>query len=229
MAKDNLKTIAYQTIRQKIITCEYAPGMFLNEERLSGDLGLSRTPIRDALGRLEQEGLLSIRPKRGISISSMTTGDIHMIFEFRLLYEPYILKHYGILLTEDLLQGFYFDCLSFLSGASSFENPNHFYEADDLFHKSLVNACTNTYLVEHYARIQAKNARLRYLTSDISRERLKAAFEEHRQIIIPCLKKDWEEAADKMEYHLQESKKALLSVVFDDDAKTLFSAEPSSP
>ena len=63
MPKTNLKTLAYNKIRQKIVTCEYAPGTFLNEEILTEALGLSRTPIRDALGRLEQEGL--IYPVRG--------------------------------------------------------------------------------------------------------------------------------------------------------------------
>ena len=57
MAKTNLKTLAYKTIKQKIVTCEYAPGMYLNEEILTEELKISRTPIRDALSRLEQEGL----------------------------------------------------------------------------------------------------------------------------------------------------------------------------
>ena len=48
MPKTNLKTLAYHHIRQKIITCEYAPGAFLNEEMLTEDMNLSRTPVRDA-------------------------------------------------------------------------------------------------------------------------------------------------------------------------------------
>ena len=97
MPKTNLKTLAYNKIRQKIVTCEYAPGTFLNEEILTEALGLSRTPIRDALGRLEQEGLIEIRPKRGIIVKSLTVSDINMIFEVRNMYEPYILKNYGSL------------------------------------------------------------------------------------------------------------------------------------
>ena len=48
MVKTNLKTLAYNTIKQKIVTCEYAPGTFLNEEILTDELKISRTPIRDA-------------------------------------------------------------------------------------------------------------------------------------------------------------------------------------
>ena len=54
MAGSNLKTLAYTQIRRKIVSCEYAPGSNLNEEMLTSALGLSRTPVRDALGRLEQ-------------------------------------------------------------------------------------------------------------------------------------------------------------------------------
>ena len=46
MPKINLKTLAYNTIRSKIVTCQYAPGTFLNEEQLTTELSLSRTPVR---------------------------------------------------------------------------------------------------------------------------------------------------------------------------------------
>ena len=95
MPKTNLKTLAYNKIRQKIVTCEYAPGTFLNEETLTEALGLSRTPIRDALSRLEQEGLITILPKKGLMVSGITEEDVHSMFEMRLLVEPYALRTYG--------------------------------------------------------------------------------------------------------------------------------------
>ena len=94
MPNINLKTLAYNTIRSKIVTCQNAPGTFLNEEQLTTELSLSRTPVRDALGRLEQEGLLEIRPKCGILVRPLTLNDIDMIFEVRMMYEPYVLTHY---------------------------------------------------------------------------------------------------------------------------------------
>lgn len=57
MKKETLKQHAYNIIKDKIINCEYAPSALLNEEMLKEDVQASRTPIRDALGRLEQEGL----------------------------------------------------------------------------------------------------------------------------------------------------------------------------
>ena len=60
MSKNNLKQQAYQMIREKIMNCEYPPGILLNENMLLNAVPGSRTPIRDALGRLEQEKLVTI-------------------------------------------------------------------------------------------------------------------------------------------------------------------------
>ena len=65
-----LKQHAYEFIKKKILNCEYAPGLHLNEQQLCEDMdGISRTPVRDAVSRLEQEGLLNILPKKGIIVS----------------------------------------------------------------------------------------------------------------------------------------------------------------
>ena len=74
MSKMNLKTQAYNTIRQKIVTCEYAPGTFLNEELLTTELGLSRTPVRDALSRLEPVSYTHLAAN--FSRSSLSNGSV---------------------------------------------------------------------------------------------------------------------------------------------------------
>lgn len=215
MLKTNLKTLAYNTIRQRIVTCQYAPGSFLNEEILTEELNLSRTPIRDALGRLEQEGLVEIKAKRGITVTSLSVHDINMIFEVRKLYEPYILTHYGDLLPMDKLAEFYDIFLHKDSDSECFQDNDYFYELDSDFHLMIVNACPNVYLHQNYNLIQTQNARFRYMTGNVSNNRLDDTFKEHLDIILPCLQKDWETAAQKMVIHLEESKKATFRLVFD--------------
>ena len=69
-AKLSLKLQAYQYLKTKILNCEYRPNEFLNEQKLCAEMGnISRTPMRDALGRLEQEGLITILPKKGLMVS----------------------------------------------------------------------------------------------------------------------------------------------------------------
>lgn len=77
----SLKNQAYQEIRQRILTCEYAPGAVLNEAFLCKTLSISRTPVRDALSRLEHEHLLRIVSKKGIVVESITLPDIGNYFE----------------------------------------------------------------------------------------------------------------------------------------------------
>ncbi len=213
MTKTNLKTLAYTAIRHKIITCEYAPGTFLNEERLTEELRLSRTPVRDALSRLEQEGLIEIRPKRGIMVTPLSVNDINMIFEMRTLYEPYILLHYGALLPEKRLIELNDIFLHTKPDSEYFQNNDYFYELDSEFHLMVVNACPNTYIRHSYSLIWAQNQRFRNLTGNVSTSRLTATFQEHLDITGSCLRKNWKEAADKMAYHLEQSKKSSFDYV----------------
>lgn len=213
MAKTNLKTLAYSTIRKKIVTCEYAPGTFLNEEILTEALGLSRTPIRDAISRLEQEGLVEIRPKHGITVTPLSINDINMIFEIRSMYEPYILKNYGDLLPDSLLNEYYRTFSPQNIDSRHLEDNDDFYELDSAFHLMVVNASPNIYLKQNYSLIRTLNERFRYMTGRLSNDRLAETFKEHMDIIVPCLQKDWDTAAEKMAYHLEESKKATFRLV----------------
>lgn len=214
MSKMNLKTQAYNTIRQKIVTCEYAPGTFLNEELLTTELGLSRTPVRDALSRLEQEGLIEIKPKKGIIVMPLSINTINMIFEVRQLYEPYILLNYGNALSVERLKDFYNIFSSSKTNHNCYNNNDYFYELDTEFHNFVVDACPNTYIHQNYNMIQTQAERFRYMTGNISEKRLDDTFQEHLDIIRACLRNDWKEAAEQMSAHLEESKKATFQLIF---------------
>ena len=106
-AKLSLKLQAYQYLKTKILNCEYRPNEFLNEQKLCAEMGnISRTPMRDALGRLEQEGLITILPKKGLMVSGITEDDVHSMFEMRLLVEPYALRTYGADIPHGELEHF---------------------------------------------------------------------------------------------------------------------------
>ena len=139
MPKINLKTLAYNTIRTKIVTCQYAPGTFLNEEQLTTELSLSRTPVRDALGRLEQEGLLEIRTKCGILVRPLTLNDIDMIFEVRMMYEPYVLTHYGANLSVSALNEFYDIFKKWDPNKEIYRDKDSFYDLDYRFHALIMS------------------------------------------------------------------------------------------
>ena len=82
----NLKQFAYERIKEKIIRCEYKPNDILSETIIMETIDASRTPIREALNMLVQEGLIQIIPKKGIVILPITMKEIAMTFEARWLF-----------------------------------------------------------------------------------------------------------------------------------------------
>ncbi len=78
---------AYATIRADIITGRHSPGTHLREEQLAGALGVSRTPVREALRRLAAEGLINFVPNHGAFVNSWSVEDLRKVFELRALLE----------------------------------------------------------------------------------------------------------------------------------------------
>ncbi|WP_367566587.1 GntR family transcriptional regulator [Lacrimispora sp.] len=213
MEKTTLKTLAYNTIKNKIVSCEYAPGMFLTEEQLKAELKISKTPIRDALIRIQEEGLVELKSKVGITVKPLTMRDINMCFEIRMLYEPYILEQYGSYLNEEVLEGYY---QSFCLPGTDLDiiSEKDYYQLDSDFHQMLIEACPNHYIKRTYALIQTQSERFRYMTGNESSARLQDSFKEHCQIISACLQKDWNEASRQMLHHLKESKRTTFELAF---------------
>ena len=208
--KKSLKQQAYDEIKRKIVTCEYAPNTLLNEELLREELHVSRTPIRDALSRLEQKGLITILPKKGIMASSLSINDINMVFEVRMMYEPYALLHYGSRIPYSVLTHSY----ELLSDLDAMSEDWAFFQADDAFHAAVVQAIGNRFLLQTYEWIQDQNLRFRVMTGQTSAPRLEDTSKEHTRILEACLKKDWSEAASAMKDHLINSKNATFDLLF---------------
>ena len=208
--KKSLKQQAYDEIKRKIVTCEYAPNTLLNEELLREELHVSRTPIRDALSRREQKGLITILPKKGIMVSSLSINDINMVFEVRMMYEPYALLHYGSRIPYSVLTHSY----ELLSDLDAMSEDWAFFQADDAFHAAVVQAIGNRFLLQTYEWIQDQNLRFRVMTGQTSAPRLEDTSKEHTRILEACLKKDWSEAASAMKDHLINSKNATFDLLF---------------
>lgn len=213
-AKPTRKQTAYDYIKEKILSCEYEPGSFMNEQLICDEMELSRTPVRDALSRLEQEGLVSIMPKKGFLVSELKLNDINHIYEVRLLVEPYVLRRYGAKLDQDQLRQF----RDVISGTERDEHSfDSFYDLDDDFHGFIMGALSNRYLVETYENITNLNRRLRVLSGSRVENRIADTNREHCAIIDACLQKDWEGAANAMIKHLEAGRVAAFYLIMDSD------------
>ena len=78
---------AYQEIKKRIIKTDLAPGAVINESELMDELGFGRTPIREALKRLQSDDLVVVKPRRGIFVAELAITDLSQIFEVRVVLE----------------------------------------------------------------------------------------------------------------------------------------------
>lgn len=205
----SMQSQAYEFIKRKITMCEYPPNQLLSEAVLQAELGFSRTPVREAIGRLEQEGLLKVFPKRGIVVSGFTISDISMIFEVRRLVEPYTLRNYGNRLDMDKIAEF----SQIFHKHANAEEFTGFYELDDEFHSALVSVLPNEYLCDLYSRIQTQIIRLRVMSGQLIESRLQRTMAEHAEIADACLSHNWDRAALAMVQHLHFSEESSLATL----------------
>ncbi len=212
MAKQTLKQFAYVTIKEKILNCEYKPNAFLTEESLCEELNISRTPVRDALGRLEQEQLVRLLPKKGFLVAPLTSQEISMVFEGRMLLEPYVILNYCSNLSEETITNM--KHISEQYNQAINENQTHlYYELDNLFHTMILSQCTNRYLLKSYETLKNDDHRLRVLTGSSLNQRLAKTINEHRTILEYLASGNLEQAAESMKVHLTNSKISSFQIL----------------
>ncbi|MDR1863890.1 MAG: GntR family transcriptional regulator [Treponema sp.] len=207
----SLKLYAYNAIKEKIIHCQYPPNALLNEEIIKQDLHVSRTPIRDALGRLEQESIIKILPKRGILVTGITSRDVNQIFETRLLIEPYMMNKYG----KTISPGVYREFLDFFSIDTDavYTDKDKVNQKDNDFHLLFITASNNPYLIQANEYPFFQDMRLRILSASMGGDRISTSQKEHLAIARWCCEKDWKNAAKALKEHLVFSRKRALDVV----------------
>ena len=192
----------YDEIKNRIRNCYYLPGAVLNEEMLTEEFDSSKTPVRDALGRLEQENLLTVIPKVGIEVNNITVKDINDIYEVRLLIEPYALLNYGKTIDPSTFLNYY-DLFKLQNSKNNLDD--HIYSIDDDFHLLIVQSCENEHIIDTYERISFQTQRLRILSGKNTEKRLAQSYSEHLEIIEACLSSDLEQASKLLIRHIKNS------------------------
>ena len=219
----SLKQIVYEDLKRLIVTCEVMPGTHLTEEALCERLKASRTPVRDAVSRLEQEQLLTIHPKKGIFVNTVSLANVSELFEARLRIEPYAVRYYANRIGDDV----------FAELASYFKAPHpkgpELYQKDDEFHQLFVDATRNRYLTMFYSTV--KDQVMRYRVLSAAEKRLQQTSAEHREVALQCLRGNWDQAAQAMREHIENSKISILRYVMDQnlDAKNIFAVVQDLP
>jgi DNA-binding GntR family transcriptional regulator len=191
----------FDRLEQQILRGDYAPGEVLSENGLSAQLGVSRTPVREALARLESEGLLHTVKGRGIVVSGVTPKDAADIFEIRLRIEGlaaarcarYITEKQRLELEEILeLQEFY----------AGKDNAERMRVLDSDFHRAIFEYCASPCLTAILIDLHHKVQQYRKLSISTAGRTQKAVME-HKQIYDAIAAHDPERAEALMADHIQ--------------------------
>jgi DNA-binding GntR family transcriptional regulator len=206
--------VAYDYIRQKILEGEFHPGDFLSAQSLSGDIGVSRTPVREALLQLENDGLVEITPRLGAVVKSMSFQEFKNLCEIRLAFETFAAGLAAERHTKDDLDSLE-TCLETmrvesqdLTRDSADEEWNALGKEDVRFHVAVVEAGHNELLLEQILRFQFIHRVVSL--SGISGEDLRDhrnnpadVWESHLKIFEAIRKRDKNLAIKRMNDHLQ--------------------------
>lgn len=219
-APRSLKQSVYEDLKRRIVTCEIMPGAQLTEEALCDQFKASRTPVRDAVSRLEQEQLVTIHPKKGIFVNTVSLANVSELFEARLRIEPYAVRNYGNRIRDDV----FVESISYFRKNHG-KGPEQ-YLKDDAFHQMFVDATQNRYLVMFYNTV--KDQVMRYRVLSAMESRLLDSDQEHCEVAEQCLRGNWARAAEAMRSHIENSKIAIMDYAMDQnrDAKNIFAVVP---
>lgn len=202
-----LREIVFESLREAIISGRLKPGERLMEAQLAEELGVSRTPVREAVRKLELEGFVAMLPRKGAYVAGISLKDIVDVFEIRGALEALAAG----LAAERITDGELDEMERYLlrSSACDREHLSDFVAADTGFHELIYKASRNQRLIQIVTLLQEQVQRFR--TVSLSQPgRFKDAIEEHRQIIEAISERNVELAQALAKEHIENAEQSML-------------------
>ena len=207
--KATLTDRVYDALRADILTNRLPPGTPLQEESLANALGVSRGPIREATRRLASEGLVSVVPRKGAMVSSLSPAEFVSAYQVREALEVLAVRLATPRLTPDDLDELEALHQAMLHAAQT-EDSERFFEGNANFHSLLVGRSGNILLQEMYYPLVDQMRRYR-MKSMTLRGGMVRSCEEHRAILDALRRVDAEEAVRLVREHIEIPQRILAS------------------
>jgi DNA-binding GntR family transcriptional regulator len=217
-----LADIAYKSLKRKIFELSYMPGEKLSEAELSETLGLSRTPLRQALQRLQHEGLLEGQPKVGWLIPPLDFNRLDNLYDFRILIECFAVRAYCLSekpskQLEELIK------IWRVKGSARIQEQEGMCALDESFHTSIVCLASNPEISKTHREITEKIRIIRRLDFT-KRNRIATTYQEHDQILKAVYARRSDEAQRLITAHISQSKLEVRKITLE----MLYNARQSS-
>jgi DNA-binding GntR family transcriptional regulator len=195
-------------LRNEIISGSLTPGTELTEVGLAGSFGVSRGPIREALGRLATEGLVTIRPRRGAVVRALSSEEFIEAYQVREAFEMMAVRLAVPKLTDDDLHALERLVDDMVERAKA-NDVQGFFEANTAFHQRFFDASGNRMLTELYRQLRGQIDRHRLRSLELRGDLLRSVAE-HRAILSAATARDVEQAVRLASDHIRVPQLRLL-------------------
>lgn len=203
-----LRDVVFNTLRQAILTGELKPGERLMEIHLANRLGVSRTPIREAIHKLELEGLVTMIPRRGAEVAQITEKSMNDVLEVRRALDALCAELACDRITPEELNHLKKACEEFESAVKS-KDLKLVAQTDVALHESIVRATGNQRLIQLVQNLSEQMYRYRFeYIKDTSQHQ--TLIEEHRIIYQSIVNKQKDIAAQAAMTHIDNQKIAIM-------------------
>ena len=203
-----LREIVYEELKRQILIGEIAPGTRMMEVELADEMGVSRTPVREAIRKLEKEGLVSIEPRRGAYASDISIKDIVDVMEVRQDLEGMAAGLAAIKATKEEKEALKKATEEYRRAVET-GSIDEIIKWDEAFHKRVVSCSGNKTLIQLVSQVQELALRFRYIYyEDFSR--FEGQPMEHKDIVDAIISGDAEKARKSADEHISRLKEFVI-------------------
>ena len=207
-----LRDVVFNTLRDAILTGKLVPGERLMENQLAEKLGVSRTPVREALRMLELENLVELVPRKGAQVLDMSEKDIVNILEVRSALEGLATSVARKKMTKEDLQQLKNMEVDFEKAVAE-NNVEHFVDIDEDFHDLIFAATENDKLINIFRNLRIQLYRYRMAQAKNNETSMSTIVAHHRSIIRAIENHDSEEGASIAQGHIKYQTESILRFV----------------
>ncbi len=210
MSNVSLRVQAYQWLKQKIITLEYAMGSTLVEQDLCKELGMGRTPIREALQQLSSEGLVNVLPRKGYYVSNVNFWEFENLLDARLMLETHVVRKLSGIISEQQVTALR-DLFEDVDELIARRDIDALLKIEREFHQGLVTLLDNPYLDAIAENVYDLVTRTWYLSFRMrTQDDLASTLQENLDILDQLAQNNPDAAENAVRNHVQSFKNKVL-------------------
>jgi len=204
----NSKERILQVLRADIISQKLKPGQAIREDEIAERFGISRTPIREVLRKLEQEDLVKVVPNRGVFVSELTPKDIEEVLDIRMAIESAAARAAAVKMTDQSLMELK-EVGKQLDVALELQDSIMSFETDSRLHNLILVAAGNKRAHRIIINLMGQIHRIRFISGH-KPGRIETTVNEHKRIVQALIEMDPDKSETAMREHLLHTREILL-------------------